>query len=275
MWAVLSQADKRGGRWRRDEFLATGQVEVDVQLATLAPSGFPHRRDLALDFGCGAGRLSRALARHFDRVIGVDVSASMIATARRLNADVTNIEFRENARHANRRCRRRQRRPRVLAYHASAHPADARGRLRARVLPHSRSGWGRGIPVRGGHRRQLAWQAVRTRLQPLAQPAAPCRVAAPGGVRDARFAGARTACAARAVPRAAIARCGRRPFRWRRMGRATLDRRQRGRSAATHRSRRLRPVRLSERPAYRRAADRGRRARTPCRGCAARAPAPG
>src|SRR5687768_12932320 len=29
MWAVLSHADKRGGRWDPEEFLATGEVEVD------------------------------------------------------------------------------------------------------------------------------------------------------------------------------------------------------------------------------------------------------
>ena len=96
LWAVLSHSDKRGGRWQADEFLATGQLEIDSQLAALAPSGLPLQRDLALDFGCGAGRLSRALANHFDKVIGVDVSASMIAAARQLNADVPNIEFIEN-----------------------------------------------------------------------------------------------------------------------------------------------------------------------------------
>ncbi|GAA0714418.1 class I SAM-dependent methyltransferase [Dokdonella soli] len=97
LWAVLSQADKRGGRWQREEFLATGRVEIDAQLAALAPDGLPCRHDLALDFGCGAGRLSRALAKHFERVIGIDVSPSMLATARALNADIGNIEFRENA----------------------------------------------------------------------------------------------------------------------------------------------------------------------------------
>lgn len=96
LWAVLSRADKRGGRWEHDEFFATGRLEIDTQLQALAAQGLPLRRELALDFGCGAGRLSRALAPHFGRVIGVDVSASMIAAARELNADVANIEFREN-----------------------------------------------------------------------------------------------------------------------------------------------------------------------------------
>lgn len=96
LWAVLSHADKRNGRWQPEEFFATGQIEVDTQLAMLAAHGLPRARALALDFGCGAGRLSRALGAHFERVIGVDVSASMLATARTLNADCPNIEFREN-----------------------------------------------------------------------------------------------------------------------------------------------------------------------------------
>lgn len=97
LWAVLSHADKRGRRWDSDEFFATGKLEVDTQLAALTAQGWPKRNGFALDFGCGAGRLTRALAAHFDKVVGIDVSASMIATARELNADVANIEFRENA----------------------------------------------------------------------------------------------------------------------------------------------------------------------------------
>ncbi|MFI4969421.1 MAG: class I SAM-dependent methyltransferase, partial [Lysobacterales bacterium] len=97
LWAVLSHARKRGRRWDVAEFFATGRREVDAQLAALAADGFPLRHELTLDFGCGAGRLSRALATHFERVIGVDVSASMVEAARELNADVANAEFMENA----------------------------------------------------------------------------------------------------------------------------------------------------------------------------------
>ena len=96
LWAVLSRADKRGGRWDADEFFATGREEIDVQMQMLVGRGWPRERGLALDFGCGAGRVSRALAAHFDHVVGLDVSASMLDTARRLNADMTNLEFREN-----------------------------------------------------------------------------------------------------------------------------------------------------------------------------------
>jgi len=96
LWAVLSHADKRGGRWDPEEFFATGRAEIDTQMHLLAARRWPAGRALALDFGCGAGRLSRALAAHFEQVIGVDVSASMIDTARSLNRDVANVEFREN-----------------------------------------------------------------------------------------------------------------------------------------------------------------------------------
>jgi FkbM family methyltransferase len=97
LWAVLSHADKRKRRWKPDEFLATGQIEIDVQLAALAVDGYPKARRLALDFGCGAGRLTRALAGHFEHVIGLDVASSMIETAAALNADRRNVEFRVNS----------------------------------------------------------------------------------------------------------------------------------------------------------------------------------
>jgi len=96
LWAVLSHADKRGGRWEVADFLATGQLEIDSQLQRMQEWGLPAQRTTALDFGSGAGRLSRALAAHFEQVIGVDVSASMIECARKLNADLDNARFVEN-----------------------------------------------------------------------------------------------------------------------------------------------------------------------------------
>ena len=96
LWAVLSDPDKRGRRWDSDEFFETGRLEVETQMAEIDVVGYPVGRTLALDFGCGAGRLTRALARHFERAIGIDVSASMVDTARRLNAGIDGLEFRVN-----------------------------------------------------------------------------------------------------------------------------------------------------------------------------------
>lgn len=52
------------------------------------------RREMrVLDLGCGAGRLTAALAPHASRVTGVDVSAKMLAVARRRCAGYQHIEF--------------------------------------------------------------------------------------------------------------------------------------------------------------------------------------
>jgi len=99
LWAVLVDPSKRNGGWDPDEFLATGQREVDVALARLDQfGGTPVTRETALDFGCGAGRLSQALAKHYEKVIGIDISAPMLATARRLDRTGGRCVFVHNTR---------------------------------------------------------------------------------------------------------------------------------------------------------------------------------
>lgn len=87
MWAILSDPEKRHGRWDADEFFATGRREIDAVLETGSRWSLPKRRDHALDFGCGVGRLTRALAAHFGSATGVDISEVMVSRARALNAD--------------------------------------------------------------------------------------------------------------------------------------------------------------------------------------------
>jgi SAM-dependent methyltransferase len=84
LWAVLSAEDKRNGGWELAEFFATGEAEVAQILAGAAELGRPGQRHSALDFGCGVGRLTRALAFHFENTQGVDASMQMIEHARRL-----------------------------------------------------------------------------------------------------------------------------------------------------------------------------------------------
>jgi SAM-dependent methyltransferase len=92
MWAVLTEHTRRGGKWDPEEFFATGRREIGEVLASLAPLGLPAGRRSALDFGCGVGRLTQALAEHFDDVTGVDIAASMLESARRFN-DRPNVHF--------------------------------------------------------------------------------------------------------------------------------------------------------------------------------------
>ena len=84
-WAILTLPGKRLGRWNVREFFETGVVEVDELMRRLEAIQHPGHRERALDFGCGVGRVTQALAGHFAEVVGVDIARSMLARARRLN----------------------------------------------------------------------------------------------------------------------------------------------------------------------------------------------
>jgi len=92
LWAALTSETKRGD-WDRSEFIASGEEEIARLLAHAATLGCPVGRARALDFGCGPGRLTRALAQRFKSNVGVDVSPGMVEVARSLNADIDNCRF--------------------------------------------------------------------------------------------------------------------------------------------------------------------------------------
>jgi SAM-dependent methyltransferase len=96
LWVILSNDPERRGRWGLEEFFATGEREVAKVIERADRLGRPVRRERALDFGCGVGRLTRALAGRFGECVGVDVSAEMIARARELNGDHPNCTFEVN-----------------------------------------------------------------------------------------------------------------------------------------------------------------------------------
>ena len=99
LWAVWTHPDRRQGGWAayEDEFFGAGVAEVGGILAAGARHGVPAARGRALDFGCGVGRLTRALAGHFDEVLGLDLSDAMVERARDLNGDRPNCRFEVNA----------------------------------------------------------------------------------------------------------------------------------------------------------------------------------
>lgn len=92
-WAILSDPSKQFGGWDREEFLERGTEDVARVMERAAALGHPHGRESALDFGCGAGRLTRALSGHFAACTGVDISEPMIDLARELNADREGCRF--------------------------------------------------------------------------------------------------------------------------------------------------------------------------------------
>src|ERR1700720_2495810 len=91
LWAILSRPDKRGGHWNAEEFFAAGEAEIIGLERYCEHFGLPRERRRALDFGCGVGRLTRALATRYAEVVGVDISSSMIEQARQLHAHLANV----------------------------------------------------------------------------------------------------------------------------------------------------------------------------------------
>lgn len=96
-WAILSEPHKRLGGWDQDEFFASGRVEIDGALQLAAARGLAPGGGRALDVGCGIGRLSAALADHFEEVVGVDVSNAMLDRARELHAARSGLRFQQAA----------------------------------------------------------------------------------------------------------------------------------------------------------------------------------
>ena len=84
--AILTDHSKAGGKWDVEDFLATGDAEIQTVMAHLATLGrTPTGNGAALDFGCGVGRLTQALARRFASCVGADISQQMIQQAESLN----------------------------------------------------------------------------------------------------------------------------------------------------------------------------------------------
>jgi len=74
LWAVLTHPEKRNAGWDTEEFFQTGLAEVDAALNYVESFHPLTSKKRALDFGCGVGRLTQALALHFEQVYGVDIS---------------------------------------------------------------------------------------------------------------------------------------------------------------------------------------------------------
>jgi len=97
-WAVLTHPGKEGNRWDPAEFFQTGIEEIRGVMNEVTGQGVVLRADRALDFGCGPGRLSQALAAYFKRVDGLDIAPSMIDLANKFNQRPDQCYFHVNAR---------------------------------------------------------------------------------------------------------------------------------------------------------------------------------
>lgn len=97
IWAILGTNEESSSAWNSEEFFQTGRNDIALVRKTLEARGvIPHNRT-ALDFGCGIGRLTQAMAELFDRVVGVDIAPSMIEQAERMNRFPANCSYLVNA----------------------------------------------------------------------------------------------------------------------------------------------------------------------------------
>lgn len=93
LWTVLSDPEKKFGKWDYAEFFGTGAREAERVLALCASNGCKVSYGKFLDFGCGVGRMTRAFSSFFKSCVGIDVSENMLSLARRFNSDRTHCEF--------------------------------------------------------------------------------------------------------------------------------------------------------------------------------------
>jgi SAM-dependent methyltransferase len=98
LWAILSDPTKKGRKWDLQAFFETGAREISIVLYRLAELDLAIPREAALDFGCGVGRLTQALASHFDQAVGVDISPTMIRLAEKLNRHAGRVRYVANTR---------------------------------------------------------------------------------------------------------------------------------------------------------------------------------
>ena len=96
MWAILCDPGKKGNRWEKAAFFETGVEEITALMTHIESLDVALPRRRALDFGCGIGRLTQALADHFDEVHGVDVAPSMIELANQNNRHPDRCQYHLN-----------------------------------------------------------------------------------------------------------------------------------------------------------------------------------
>jgi cyclopropane fatty-acyl-phospholipid synthase-like methyltransferase len=85
--------------WTDEEFFASGEQTVSEEILTDMVNicqGKDPKEMRVIEIGCGAGRITRALARLFGEVRGVDVSGEMVEQARKALANTPNASVYQN-----------------------------------------------------------------------------------------------------------------------------------------------------------------------------------
>ena len=95
-WSVLTHSDflPENIAHTVEEFYATGREHAKMMLNPIARSGASiDHFNRVMDFGCGVGRLTLALAPRASEIVGVDISPPHLALARERAGADTNAKF--------------------------------------------------------------------------------------------------------------------------------------------------------------------------------------
>lgn len=96
-YGVLSQKKFLGKRLPTEtlnEFYRSGESDIDYIFSNLNKIGLAHKKfRLAVDYGCGVGRLTIPIAKRAKKTVGYDVSPAMIETAQTAASKHKNVEF--------------------------------------------------------------------------------------------------------------------------------------------------------------------------------------
>ena len=87
LWSILAWEGKKDNHWDPYEFFQVGEGEIHYIFQEAEKRKEFVSRTRSLDFGCGVGRLTLPLAGIFGESHGVDISESMIAHAKRFQAE--------------------------------------------------------------------------------------------------------------------------------------------------------------------------------------------
>jgi ubiquinone/menaquinone biosynthesis C-methylase UbiE len=89
-WSILTNPKFYGRKWNATAFYKTGEEEIGRLFSYMQKEAIDIPHGLFLDFGCGAGRASKALRERFSGGYGVDISSKMINIA---NSYVKGVSF--------------------------------------------------------------------------------------------------------------------------------------------------------------------------------------
>src|SRR5437868_5140107 len=86
-------------QWSMDDFFESGAINVENEIladAAIICRGKKLSQMRVLEIGCGAGRMTRAMAAVFSEVHAVDISSEMIALAKDNVSDLRNVFLYKN-----------------------------------------------------------------------------------------------------------------------------------------------------------------------------------